>query len=214
MKDEDIKLPKMPSQYFCKPWHHDIEEYAREAVRLNMPDAATLWCAKSWKSLAPTLIELGLVARSHHPEVDVGALAANAIRKLAATDRPNQPAAQPLPFDLEKAKAGHPLVTRDGRKARFVAHAEDAVNYGVVVMVEGDCAVSTSTETGRFFQSGDPSACDLFLAPPEPQKMRKVWANYYPDGNVDCFKHKTDAEEYATSNATHVAVEIQIPDLG
>lgn len=163
MKDEDIKLPKMPSQYFCKPWHHDIEEYAREAVRLNMPQA-----------------------------------------------RP----AEPLPFDLEKAKAGHPLVTRDGRKARFVAHAEDAVNYGVVVMVEGDCAASIFTETGRFFQGGDPSACDLFLAPPEPQKMRKVWANYYPDGNVDCFKRKTDAEEYATSNATHVAVEIQIPDLG
>lgn len=163
MKDEDIKLPKMPSQYFCKPWHHDIEEYDREAVRFNMPQAR---------------------------------------------------AAEPLPFDLEKAKSGHPIVTRDGRKARFCGYAEELKDgYRLIALVDGQNSVTSFYDNG-LLTSYEDTSYDLFLAQPELPKMRTVWANYYPDGNVDCFKHKTDAEEYATSNATHVAVEIQIPDLG
>ena len=30
-------------------------------------------------------------------------------------------------FDLEKAKAGEPIITRDGRPARFIAHVPDAI---------------------------------------------------------------------------------------
>ena len=32
------------------------------------------------------------------------------------------------PFDLEAAKAGAPIVTRDGRSAKFIAHVAEARN--------------------------------------------------------------------------------------
>ena len=43
------------------------------------------------------------------------------------------------PFDLEAAKAGAPIVTRDGRPAKFIAHvAEVHPNHRLLVLIDGD----------------------------------------------------------------------------
>jgi hypothetical protein len=55
-----------------------------------------------------------------------------------------------LPFDLDKAKAGAPLVTRNGKPARFVAHVpECAEGYRLIVYIEGDEGVTDLCDSGR-----------------------------------------------------------------
>jgi len=80
------------------------------------------------------------------------------------------------PFDLEKAKAGHPLVTRDGRKARLVGHVPEAVEpYRVYAYIEGQSCAYSFWESGNM--GGGTNDEDLFMAP----NKREGWVNVYGD---------------------------------
>lgn len=41
------------------------------------------------------------------------------------------------PFNLEGAKAGKPIATRDGRPVKFITCLEEDINYPVVVLISG-----------------------------------------------------------------------------
>lgn len=82
------------------------------------------------------------------------------------------------PFDLERAQAGAQLVTRGGRKVRFLAYVPEALeNSRVVVFVDGDL-----TPTERFFNGTlsfwKEGPGDLLIAVPAPQPPAPVtyWA--------------------------------------
>ena len=79
------------------------------------------------------------------------------------------------PFDLEAAKAGAPLVTRDGRPAKFIAHVGDAhPSQRLLVLIDG--VVHTKFESGKYASSpAHVSDNDLFMAPIK----RTVWVNLY-----------------------------------
>ena len=78
------------------------------------------------------------------------------------------------PFNLEAAKRGEPIQTRDGREAKFVAHVPEAIeSQRIVVMLSG--SLFTMFETGLCSSSGVEYADDLFMAP----KKRTVWVNLY-----------------------------------
>lgn len=67
-------------------------------------------------------------------------------------------------FDLGAAKRGEPFVTRDGRKAKFIAHVPEASKYYRVIVFLGnyqECL--TYAENGRYLGSGE-SKNDLFMA--------------------------------------------------
>jgi len=87
------------------------------------------------------------------------------------------------PFDLGKAKAGDPIVTRDGRRARFVAHVPDCdMGHRVLVKAEARGFCSSYAENGKFDTDNDfghPN--DLFMAP----KKREGWVNIYPCKTAD-----------------------------
>ena len=82
------------------------------------------------------------------------------------------------PFDLQAAKAGAPIVTRDGRPAKFIAHVAEAhPNQRLLVLVGG--AVCRHFEEGRCMLNPDSeSPYDLFMAPVK----RTVWVNLYEHG--------------------------------
>lgn len=81
------------------------------------------------------------------------------------------------PFDLEAAKRGEPIVTRDGRVVKFVAYVPEAVfPHRLVVLVDG--FIVRLYETGVTYTNCD-SESDLFMAP----KKRTVWVNLYPDSH-------------------------------
>jgi hypothetical protein len=68
------------------------------------------------------------------------------------------------PFNLAAAKAGAPIVCRDGTQARFLAHVPEADDgYRVIVYIHGSSAVTDLDESGRIDHATDyPS--DLFMS--------------------------------------------------
>lgn len=94
------------------------------------------------------------------------------------------------PFDLKKAISGDPIVTKDGRKARFITHIPECT-YGVVVVLEGANVPSAYNEKGLSTFSTEIDAYDLFMA----TKKRTVYVNFYENGtathyeNIDCAKN-------------------------
>lgn len=75
------------------------------------------------------------------------------------------------PFDLQKALAGEPVITRKGRKVVRIAHFPEAHEmHRVVALVEGDLIPITHDEGGRNL-SYNSTLHDLFMAP----KKVTVW---------------------------------------
>lgn len=82
------------------------------------------------------------------------------------------------PFDLQAAMRGEPIVTRDGRKAKFVAYVPEAEEPSrLVVLDERTGCVSLIYETGKFSTYAD-SMEDLFMAPPP---MRSINGHEFPE---------------------------------
>ena len=79
------------------------------------------------------------------------------------------------PFNLEAAKRGEPIVTRNGRKAKFVAHVTEAECEKIVVLIDG--VFACFYEGGKYYSDMEGSA-DLFMAPPP---MRSINGYEYPE---------------------------------
>ncbi len=99
------------------------------------------------------------------------------------------------PFDLEAAKRGEPIVTRDGRPAKFIAHVPEAnACYQVVALFSG--LISTYAASGHVYSEKNPYDVDLFMAP----RKRTVWVNVYPPG-TNCFGGAYETEAIANNYA-------------
>lgn len=75
------------------------------------------------------------------------------------------------PFDLETAKQGAKLVTRDGKPARIVNWDMNDVKYPIVALIETKCGtedVCTYTNNGRCYSDDTDTIGDLFIIE-EPQ---------------------------------------------
>lgn len=88
------------------------------------------------------------------------------------------------PFNLEKALAGEPVVTRDGRKITdlhfFHTLTRDCKLYGVI-----NNSLNAWTSEGRWLSTGQEQPEDLFME--EPEK----WVNVYYSG---VYKSESDAK--------------------
>lgn len=79
-----------------------------------------------------------------------------------------------IPFDLEKALAGDPVVTRGGKRVSQIAHFPDAEYHSrVYAMIEGDFRPVSVSEHGRLVEGI--SLSDLFMEPME----RTYYVNVY-----------------------------------
>lgn len=116
------------------------------------------------------------------------------------------------PFDIEKAKAGAKVVTRDGRDVEILKFdLQD--EYPIVVVITPKCDVQwieTYTLDGKCFFSGDDdteSHDDLMMAP-EKKSITK-WFNIikYTDRycEVTDYPSKAEAELMAGHNTVVVA---------
>jgi hypothetical protein len=99
------------------------------------------------------------------------------------------------PFDLERAKAGDPIVTRDGREAKFIAYAPKAqlLNEQVVFLL--DRRIKTTCPNGFSYPAHE-NKSDLFMAP----KKRTVWVNLYPDSQGTHWRTEEAANIAAGNN--------------
>ena len=90
------------------------------------------------------------------------------------------------PFDLEAAKRGDPIITRDGREVKFIAYVPEAKKSDQVIVWDHR-DITCHYDDGRFSRY-DTSDRDLYMAP----KKHTVWVNLYSDG--EAFYHYTQAE--------------------
>jgi hypothetical protein len=99
------------------------------------------------------------------------------------------------PFDLAAAKAGAPIMCRDGTPAKFIAHVPEAKpGYRVVALVGSD-TVTVQFEDGRHWADVE-SNTDLFMAPTK----RTVWLNMYLNGIARMHPTQRAADESGENN--------------
>lgn len=78
------------------------------------------------------------------------------------------------PFDIQKAREGKPVCTRDGCKARIICFDSTLKNYPLVVLIEGDTGEYpyVYTAEGKFDEDRKESNFDLMMLP----EKKEGWA--------------------------------------
>lgn len=111
------------------------------------------------------------------------------------------------PFDLEAAKAGAPVMTRDGRPARILAFDVENAGYPVVAAIKtstGECErVELFTEQGQFDEDTKEDNRDLFMAPIK----HRAWVNVYKGGYYQIgslFDTEAEAIKYGEKFPTYI----------
>lgn len=86
-------------------------------------------------------------------------------------------------FDLEKAKAGHPVCTRDGHEARILCFDREGHHSIVALVKDGDNeTIFSYDDMGRYSNDGRECMCDLFMKSVKQER----WINIY-DSNRHLF---------------------------
>lgn len=102
------------------------------------------------------------------------------------------------PFDLEAAKRGEPIITRDGRPVKFIAHVPEARAAHRVVIVDVAAGyIGIRHENGMWGES--PRKDDLFMAP----RKRTVWVNLYKGHNAVWHNSEESADVIAEDGISH-----------
>lgn len=106
------------------------------------------------------------------------------------------------PFNLEQAKAGKPVCTRDGRKARIICfNAKTLCDYPIIALVENadnsiyEAAYSFS-DKGEYLR-GNICNIDLVMPPEE----HEGWVNIYRNAGIVSTRHIYNTREEAMESA-------------
>jgi len=118
------------------------------------------------------------------------------------------------PFDLEAAKRGDPIVTREGTEAKLIAYVPELGElHRVLYTVPNNDYALSCTEDGRHYTNSQ-SGYDLFMAP----KKRTVWVNFYSatDGlywsNTFLTKEKADYPPHQNGRVGSKAYPVEIEE--
>lgn len=116
-----------------------------------------------------------------------------------------------LPFDVEKAKSGWTVVTREGCKVNILkTDLRGKFPIAAVIKRDDEDSIDSFTERGTYYDDGSACCDDLFI------KKNSVFANVYnTNGNITVGKcYQTDDEaksEHAAKKSTYVkTIEIII----
>ena len=111
------------------------------------------------------------------------------------------------PFNLEAAKSGKPVYTRDGRKARIICFDSNGGRPIVALVTECDDEEEIPYKyhcDGSYNCQSIPSDNDLMMLP----EKRIGWITINKDAGL--FKSKEEAERYCTKDYATVRVEFEI----
>lgn len=109
-------------------------------------------------------------------------------------------------FDLEKAKAGKPVCTRDGRKARIICFNIKDESYPIIAAIAVDDReiVNSYTIDGKDYDNGSTlSGRDLMMA----CEAKEGWINIYEKGAMSiegvagCSQNVYETKENALNNS-------------
>ena len=103
------------------------------------------------------------------------------------------------PFDLEKAKAGAKVVTRDGRNVRIICWDREESTYPIVALVMDKDGTEEDTETYTLDGAcveGEKNSIDLLMAPTTVER----WVNVYKKENEYYYGRYYGSEQEALEN--------------
>lgn len=106
------------------------------------------------------------------------------------------------PFDIQKAREGKPVCTRDGRKARIICF-DKKEGAPIVALVETEKNERISEEitlyfiNGRLISENLESKDDLMMLP----EKKEGWINVYALNT--CYSSKADAEAHIDGDYEH-----------
>ena len=103
------------------------------------------------------------------------------------------------PFDIQKAKAGKPVCTRDGRKARIICFDAEG-EHPIIALVTNGVQESpyNYTKEGYYHTDGVETMVDLMMLPEKKEMWINIYkstTNYIPGGSL------YDTEEAAKAGA-------------
>lgn len=86
------------------------------------------------------------------------------------------------PFDLEAAKAGKPVCTRNGQEVRIICFDAKLENYSIIALVKEKGStreyLHTYTNEGRIYYKNPTHSLDLVM----PLKKKTGWVNIFANG--------------------------------
>lgn len=90
------------------------------------------------------------------------------------------------PFNLEEAKVGKPVCTRNGRRVEIISFENPSNNnYPILAKVffgKDDYEEFTFTESGTFFVAGKESEADLMMV--EDEIIPSLWTQSCTEENI------------------------------
>lgn len=107
------------------------------------------------------------------------------------------------PFDIQKAKEGKPVCTRDGRKVRIICF-DRRINRPIIALIEGDNheeALQSYFDNGRCCCDVT-SGYDLMMLP----EKRSGWAKIRKDVNL--YNTKEEADRKMIGNDEYVTAKV------
>lgn len=118
------------------------------------------------------------------------------------------------PFNLEEAKDGKPICTRDGRSARIICTNRICGELSIVALVMSRFGTEDSTShtlSGQYFGGDSASPMDLFMA----TVIEKRWIAVNPYTRAASFLHssKEDCEDFMVcigDSAGYQAIEVEV----
>ncbi len=103
------------------------------------------------------------------------------------------------PFDIEKARNGHPVCTRDGRDVeilKFDLKGHSGEIAGIIKELDGSETLTTWFDSGEFVL-GEKDNEDLFLK----SEQKEGWVNVYEGPRVMGRIHETKVQAEGASKA-------------
>lgn len=93
------------------------------------------------------------------------------------------------PFDIQKAREGKPVCTRDGRKVRIICFNRESIGFPIIALIKnGDTeGVYQFDDKGRSNIDDEERGYDLMMLP----ERKEGWVNIYA---LDCYSSKEEAE--------------------
>lgn len=98
---------------------------------------------------------------------DIDELSTKVENALKEANKEQKSTFRVTPFDIEKAKQGAKVVTRDGHNVRILCFDRNSDSYPIVALVQntnsGEDEIISYTKHGYYFEGVDETGDDLFI---------------------------------------------------